>query len=128
MADLDIDKLRADYEAAEEKALAIAAEKDEALDTFRGNLRTANDEAAAAQNDLCDTEVHLALKDRPDREAVAARMRSEAERQLSAFIVHRNSRPDGTLDVEAYDAEVQALRDRASSLGFDHLPFYSPAE
>jgi hypothetical protein len=128
----DLEKLRGEYEAAEAKALKLQADKDEAmqkvLDRFRDRQREANQAAATAQSDLLDAEVQLALSDRPDRDDVASSLRKGAEDALTAAIVLRNTRPDGTLNVEAYEAGIAELRKRANTLGFDHLPFYTSAE
>ena len=74
----DIDTLRADYEAAEQKAQKLMAEKDAAMDDIRSHygdaLRAANDEAAAAQKALCDAEAAAALVGRDDAETVAANL------------------------------------------------------
>lgn len=76
-----LDKLRADYEQAEAKAQKIMAEKDDAIakirDKYTDRLRTANDDAAAAQKRLLDAEVVEALRDRPDGEQIARQRADE---------------------------------------------------
>lgn len=74
----DIDKLREKSAAAEAKAYKLQAEKDEALqkvrDKYTDRLRDANDEAAAAQKELCDAEAAAALVGRDDAETVASNL------------------------------------------------------
>lgn len=69
------EKLRADYEQAEQKAQKIMADKDEALqkirDRYTDKLRDANQAAADAQKTWMDAEAAEVLLDRPDGETVA---------------------------------------------------------
>jgi DNA anti-recombination protein RmuC len=71
----DLDKLRADYEKAEQHAQKIMADKDDAVakvqEKYGDRLRKANDQAAAAQKALMDAEAANALLDRPDGQSVA---------------------------------------------------------
>lgn len=72
---IDLDALRSDYQAAEQKAQALMAEKDAAIGDVRGRygdtLRGLNDEAARLQKLLNDGEATAALRVRYD-DAVAA--------------------------------------------------------
>lgn len=74
----DIEKLRSDFENAEEKAAKIQADRDEALlkvrERFDDRLRKANDAAAAAQKELADAEAAAALVGRDDAEIVASNL------------------------------------------------------
>jgi DNA anti-recombination protein RmuC len=71
----DLDKLRSDYEKAEQHAQKIMADKDDAVakvqEKYGDRLRKANDQAAAAQKALMDAEAANALLGRPDGESVA---------------------------------------------------------
>lgn len=74
----DIEKLRADYEKAEEQAYKLQADKDEAMqkvrDRFFDRQRDANQRAADAQKALCDAEAAAALVGRDDAEIVASNL------------------------------------------------------
>ena len=74
----DIEKLRAEYQAAEQKAQKLMFDKDEAIlkvrDRYGEKLRAANDDAAAAQKRLADAEAAAALVGRPDAEIIAANL------------------------------------------------------
>jgi formate hydrogenlyase subunit 6/NADH:ubiquinone oxidoreductase subunit I len=74
----DIEKLRAEYEHAEEKAQSLMADKDDALqkviDKYRDKMRDANQRLADAQKALCDAEAAAALVGRDDAETVAANL------------------------------------------------------
>jgi formate hydrogenlyase subunit 6/NADH:ubiquinone oxidoreductase subunit I len=74
----DIEKLRAEYEHAEEKAQSLMAAKDDALqkviDKYRDKMRDANQRLADAQKALCDAEAAAALVGRDDAETVAANL------------------------------------------------------
>lgn len=59
---MSVEKLRADYEKAEQKAYKLQAEKDE----LRDRLRDAVEDAAAKQKTLRDAEAAQALVDRDD--------------------------------------------------------------
>ena len=71
----DIEKLREEYQSAEQKAQKLMFDKDEAIlkvrDRYGEKLRAANDDAAAAQKRLADAEAAQALAERRDA-AVAA--------------------------------------------------------
>lgn len=74
----DVDKLRSEYESAEQKAQKIMGDRDDALakvrDRFDQKLRDANDAAAEAQKALCDAEAAAALVGRDDAEDVANKL------------------------------------------------------
>lgn len=70
-----IERLRAQFEAAEQKAQKIMAQKDADLarirNKYRERLQRANQQTADVQKRLNDAEAVEQLKDRPDGEAVA---------------------------------------------------------
>jgi DNA-nicking Smr family endonuclease len=74
----DLEKLRSDWEKAEEKAQKLMADKDEALakvrDRYTDKLQDANDDAAAKQKLYLDAEAAQALVGRPDAETVASNL------------------------------------------------------
>jgi DNA anti-recombination protein RmuC len=81
----DLDKLRSDYEKAEQHAQKLQADKDDAIakvrDQYGDRLRKANDDAAEAQKKLADAEAAAALIGRDDAETVAANLGLELPEQ-----------------------------------------------
>ena len=72
---MSLDKLRSDYQAAEQAAQKLGNEYDTAKqklkDRYTKRLRAANDKAAAAQKAFLDAEAATALKGREDSRGLA---------------------------------------------------------
>jgi hypothetical protein len=109
----DIDKLRAEYEHAEEKAQRLQADKDDALqkvmDKYRDKMRDANQRLADAQKALADAEAAAALIGRDDAEEKATTLGLlEAFRMVDPrndAIIARNT-SDGETDWSAVESEI----------------------